>query len=144
PAGPPGYPVIGNLFDWPFESGWLKFTDWSMSYGDIVHLQIFGVHIAILNSVDVTQALFTQAAYSDRPRLVMAGELMGFSPSIILAPYDEHWKSMRRLTRHYLSKTACQTFVPSQERDAKLLLRLLLEDPSNYRSAIHQYVSSIT
>lgn len=68
---------------------------------------------------------------------------MGFSPSIILAPYDEHWKSMRRLTRHYLSKTACQTFVPSQERDAKLLLRLLLEDPSNYRSAIHQYVSSI-
>lgn len=94
PAGPPGYPVIGNLFDWPFESGWLKFTDWSMSYGtdslsfgvllqlfswvglgDIVHLQIFGVHIAILNSVDVTQALFTQAAYSDRPRLVMAGEL---------------------------------------------------------------------
>lgn len=33
PPGPPGIPLLGNLFDWPYESGWLRFTEWGRIFG---------------------------------------------------------------------------------------------------------------
>jgi hypothetical protein len=35
PPGPPGYPIIGNLFDMRDEQ-WLKFTEWRKKYGKFV------------------------------------------------------------------------------------------------------------
>lgn len=33
PAGPKGYPIIGNLFDIPQEHQWLTFASWKKTYG---------------------------------------------------------------------------------------------------------------
>jgi hypothetical protein len=33
PPGPRGWPVIDNLFDWPFESAWIPFAQWSKVFG---------------------------------------------------------------------------------------------------------------
>jgi hypothetical protein len=33
PPGPPGYPLIGNLFDFPDEERWLTYTQWAKQYG---------------------------------------------------------------------------------------------------------------
>jgi len=33
PPGPKGYPVIGNLFDWP-SKGWVKAQKWSKEFGE--------------------------------------------------------------------------------------------------------------
>ncbi|THH18356.1 hypothetical protein EW146_g2619 [Bondarzewia mesenterica] len=136
PPGPARLPLIGNLLDWPIQAGWLRFTEWSKIYGDVVHIEIFGVHVVILNSVETAQGLMNQAIYSDRPYLAMAGELMGFSPSIVLSPYNDHWKAMRKLTHQHLNKLACQELQPSQALDTKLLLRLFLETPHEYRSSL--------
>ncbi|OCH86632.1 cytochrome P450 [Obba rivulosa] len=136
PPGPSRLPLIGNLLDWPFESGWVKFTQWAHEYGDIVHIEILGMHIAILNTYEVSQALLSQSMYSDRPYLAMAGDLMGFLPSIILAPYGDHWKAMRKLTQKYLNKSASRAFWDSQVADARLLLRMLLDRPEDYRILI--------
>ncbi|KAJ7087130.1 cytochrome P450 [Mycena epipterygia] len=135
PPGPSPLPILGNLFDWPVHSGWLTFTEWTKKYGDLVHIQILGVHIIVIGSIEIAQDLMNQAIYSDRPRLPMAGELMGFSPSIVLSPYGEHWRAMRKITTRFLGKSMA-TLWPSIISDSRLLVRTIFESPDEYRSAI--------
>ena len=33
PPGPPGLPIIGNLYHVPASQPWLKFIEWSREYG---------------------------------------------------------------------------------------------------------------
>lgn len=33
PPGPKGYPIIGNLFDFPIDKPWLTYHEWSKVYG---------------------------------------------------------------------------------------------------------------
>ncbi|KAH9009389.1 cytochrome P450 [Lactarius hengduanensis] len=132
PPGPRGWPVIDNLFDWPFESAWIPFAEWSKKFGDIMHISIFGLHIVVISSFDTANTLMSQASYSDRPILTMVGKLMNFTPSIVLAPYGEHWKSMRRFTQQSLNRSSSLMFLPSQLSDARLLLQELLERPTNH------------
>lgn len=33
PQGPPGVPILGNVFDVPKSMPWLKFTEWKQKYG---------------------------------------------------------------------------------------------------------------
>jgi len=61
---------------------------------------------------------------------------MNFTPSIVLAPYGEHWKSMRRITQQSLNRSSSLMFLPSQLSDARLLLQELLERPTNHIGAI--------
>ncbi|KAI0280920.1 cytochrome P450 [Russula aff. rugulosa BPL654] len=136
PPGPRGWPLINNLFDWPFESAWIPFAEWSKVFGDLMHIKIFGLHIVIICNYDTASSLMSQASYSDRPILTMVGKLMNFTPSIVLAPYGEHWKAMRRVTQQSLNRTSSQAFLPSQLMDARLLLQQLLVRPDNYIGAI--------
>lgn len=33
PPGPPRWPIIGSLLEWPKSKDWLTFTDWAEVYG---------------------------------------------------------------------------------------------------------------
>jgi hypothetical protein len=33
PPGPPGLPIVGNIFDWPKDEAWRTFAEWSHKYG---------------------------------------------------------------------------------------------------------------
>ncbi|KAI0313224.1 cytochrome P450 [Amylostereum chailletii] len=137
PPGPRGLPLVGNLLDWPFEAGWLKFAEWGKIFaGDIVHIEIFGMHIVILNSYEAAQRLMSQALCSDRPPLAMVGELMGFNPSMVLSPYGEHWKAMRRATQQSFSRTASAKLLPRQLKVARMLLQQLLKTPREHVKCI--------
>ncbi|EPS95741.1 hypothetical protein FOMPIDRAFT_1053918 [Fomitopsis schrenkii] len=136
PPGPPGHPLLTNVLDWPQGNSWLRFSEWKKQYGDIVHLNLLGKHVVVLNSYETAKDVLEQSKYSDRPHFTMAGELMGFLPSIILSPYDAHWKFMRKLTHQAISKTAVSTYDSYHEADARRLVNLLLENPANWRSAV--------
>ena len=34
PPGPKGYPIIGSLLEAPTEKSWLKYAEWSRTYGE--------------------------------------------------------------------------------------------------------------
>jgi hypothetical protein len=44
PPGPPGLPLIGNLFDIPDEGAWLAFSQWAKRYGMLHEYALHGPH----------------------------------------------------------------------------------------------------
>ncbi|KAI0295306.1 hypothetical protein B0F90DRAFT_1200918 [Multifurca ochricompacta] len=69
PPGPRRLPLIGNFFDLPSVEGWAKYKKWSRDSGsDVVHADVMGSHIIILNSAKAANDLFEKRSsiYSDR------------------------------------------------------------------------------
>ncbi|KAG8906531.1 hypothetical protein FRC01_007989 [Tulasnella sp. 417] len=81
PPGPPPLPVIGNMLDMPRSKYALGWAELGQKYGPVVWLAIPGQKILILNSIEATKELLDKRGsnYVDRPKWVMAGELMGRS-----------------------------------------------------------------
>lgn len=102
PPGPPGLPVIGNLHQTPKSRVWARWHAWAKEYGPVVYLNMLGQPIVILNSAKAAQDLLARrgAIYSDRPRLVLAGELALKGLHLLLMPYDSQYKGKRRTRSH--------------------------------------------
>jgi hypothetical protein len=73
PPGPPGIPLLNNLFDIPTVLEHLTYKKWGEKYGDVMHISVLGIHFIILNSAKAAVELLDQrsAIYSDRPYLPM-------------------------------------------------------------------------
>jgi hypothetical protein len=61
---------------------------------------------------------------------------MGFGPSMVLAPYGDHWKFMRRLTGRGLCASAIKDMWSSIVSDSRRLLKAVADNPEDYRSSI--------
>jgi hypothetical protein len=73
PPGPKPLPLLGNLFDIPASRDYEIYTEWGKDYGDVVHVNMLGQHLIILNSIEAANELLDQrsAIYSDRPFIPM-------------------------------------------------------------------------
>ncbi|KAF8158965.1 hypothetical protein K438DRAFT_1776867 [Mycena galopus ATCC 62051] len=54
--------IMGNLHDIPKEFPWITYTEWAKRYGDVVHIEAFGNHILIVNSVKAAMEFCLRAA----------------------------------------------------------------------------------
>ncbi|KAF8998255.1 cytochrome P450 [Cyathus striatus] len=134
PPGPKGYPLIGNLFDMPpnASKSWLTFADWGKKYGDISSVTIFGQTIVVLNSISAANDMLAakSSIYSDRPRLVLTGELGGWNQAIGASPYNDRWKQLRKLFHSAIGTPAAnKRFDHSKEIEARRLIRNILRSP---------------
>ena len=94
PPGPKPLPVIGNIFNLTPKELWLRMTEWARPYGEygqlrrgvvincllagnVVYVHVFGQGLVFLNTFEAASDLLEKqgAIYSDKPPLVMAGEL---------------------------------------------------------------------
>jgi hypothetical protein len=93
--GPRQLPLLGNTLQMPKSHEWIKYAQWGKKYGlkyplcisfpsnlsdvtgAVVQVRLFGQSVVIINSHKAAVELLEKksAMYSDRPRLVMAGEL---------------------------------------------------------------------
>lgn len=67
--------------------------------GQINSFNVFGQTVVVINSLDIARDTLDNrsAIYSDRPRLVMGGELCGWDRTTAMAPYGRLFKSHRSL-----------------------------------------------
>ncbi|KAH9856137.1 cytochrome P450 [Lenzites betulinus] len=141
--GPPGWPLIGNLLDVPLERSWIVFAQWSEKYGDLIMLNLLGRRLLVVNSLthacELLEKQSRSVLYSDRPRLIMAGEVVGWDQLLVLSPYGDQFREHRRLMARVLgSRKTVQQFAPVLEKQTGLLLRRLLHDPSDIQGELRQ------
>ncbi|KDQ06236.1 hypothetical protein BOTBODRAFT_141195 [Botryobasidium botryosum FD-172 SS1] len=144
PPGPKPDLIIGNARHIPPTNAWLTFTEWKKTYGDIVHLEVPGQHIIVINSYKVASKLLGQKlAYADRPAFQMVGELMGWSRMVSLMRYGDGWKRRRKLIHPAMHKTAIKVHWPEQQREARELLRNLCERPNDFMKDIRTTIGKL-
>ncbi|KAJ7065509.1 cytochrome P450 [Mycena amicta] len=137
PPGPKKLPIVGNLFDMPAERQWEAYHQWSQEYNsDIIHLDVAGTSIIVLDSVDAVRELLERRSsiYSDRARFPMLVELMGWHGSLGFMKYGDRWRAHRKMMHDSFNITAVKQFRPQETAAAHELLRNLLRDPDNVMS----------
>ncbi|KAF5309392.1 hypothetical protein D9619_012297 [Psilocybe cf. subviscida] len=142
--GPKGLPIIGNAHQMPSYRPWLVFSAWKKLYGNIIHLNVLGKPIIVVNSAKIAQDLMDKRSsiYSDRPILVMA-ELCGYYDSFVMLPYGDEWRSQRRLVVHDLSPSMTPRYYGLQETAARMLVRNVLAKPESLRSEVQLRIGMI-
>ncbi|KAF5264101.1 hypothetical protein FOXYS1_5133 [Fusarium oxysporum] len=100
PPGPKGLPLLGNLSHLPppgvFEAHhWLKFKD---LYGPISSITVMGQTIIIINNWKFASQLLDKrsAKHSSRPKIMMAGEMVGWENSLGFSPYNDRFRTYRK------------------------------------------------
>ena len=137
PPGPPGLPLLGNVFDIKGKA-WLQYTEWAHKYGPIFSLNMAGTTLVVVSSHKVAGDLFDRRStiYSDRPKSVMAGEILTGGVFLVFTIYGELWRRLRRASHEEFSFTACKKYQPVQSKEAYALVADLIEEPSNWRELL--------
>ncbi|KAF8690343.1 cytochrome P450, partial [Rhizoctonia solani] len=132
PPSPASLPFVGNLFSIPSGQEHVAFAEIGEKLkSDIIYLELLGQKIIVLNSAEAASDLLDKrsAIYSDRPSIPMVTEpsLMNWAKTVTLAKYGELLRNYRRIMNNWLNKRAVVQFNPMQERQARLLLKRLLD-----------------
>jgi hypothetical protein len=106
--------------------------------GDVVYINVMGQEMIILNSSKAAVDLFDKrsANYSDRPVVMMCGEIVGWNRSLALLQCGPRFREFRK----YLSKCigtrgSMERFTPLQEKEMAKFLARVMADPG---SLVHQ------
>ncbi|KZS89233.1 cytochrome P450 [Sistotremastrum niveocremeum HHB9708] len=133
PPGPRRLPIVGNLFQMPSVNHYLKFTEWRKIYGALVYLEVFGSPVLVLNDLKEAKELLDNrgAMYSDRPRFVMAGDLIGWDKTPVLSPFNKNLRYMRRLMALTIQGKYLEAFRPKIENACRSFVIQFLDEPEN-------------
>ncbi|KAF8823188.1 hypothetical protein HHX47_DHR10000091 [Lentinula edodes] len=90
PPGPRGLPLFGNLFQLNIDA-WLTFAEWKEQYGPLVQINVAGQRIVIMNTHKVASDLLDRRGpiYSDRPRFIVASEILTGGLLMPFAQYND-------------------------------------------------------
>ncbi|KAB5563489.1 cytochrome P450 [Coniochaeta sp. 2T2.1] len=137
PPRVPGIPVFGNTFQiLALQQGpWAK--ELAEKYGEITWV--------FLNSSRVVMDLMERRAaiYNSRPPFPMTQGIMSGDSRIVLMPYSERWRSVRKIMHQILSARALDVFMPFQDLESKNLCWDYLEKPDRWWSANGRYANSV-
>jgi cytochrome P450 len=106
--------------------------------GDVVYINALGQEMIILNSSKAAVDLFDKrsANYSDRPIVMMCGEIVGWNRSMVLLQYGPRFREFRKhLSRFIGTRASMERFTPLQEKETAKFLARVMADPG---SLVHQ------
>ncbi|KAH9980598.1 cytochrome P450 [Russula compacta] len=151
PPGPRRLPIIGNLFNMPSREEWVTYKKWSEEYGsDVIHVDVMGSHIVILNSTKAGHELLEKrsAIYSDRYGLSFLSysdhpSSFGLDWSIGFIPYGPTWRHLRRQLHINILPTKLEAFRPFEQRAVHQFLRNLLASPDDFSRHIRHMAGQV-
>ncbi|KAI0768402.1 cytochrome P450 [Irpex lacteus] len=145
PPSPPADPFIGHLRSLPDRYHVSEaFHDWSLKYGDIFSLRVPGKTIIVLASEKAASDLLDKrsAIYSDRQPFGFY-DAIGWGDGAIVTHYGPFLTRQRRLLNDALDKNVVSQYETVQEEEARILLKGLLDEPSNFERLVARYTIGI-
>ncbi|KAH9975377.1 cytochrome P450 [Lactifluus volemus] len=144
PPGPTGFPLIGNVLEMRSKQ-WLNFMRWKREFGDIFYLNAAGQPIIVLNTQKVAADLLDRRAgiYSDRPRNIVAAQILCGGLALVFQNYGTLWRKMRKAAHESLSKSTVESFKAPQLDEAILLTKGLLAQPATWDNHLRRTAASM-
>lgn len=98
-----------------------------------------------LNSSRVVNDLMEKrsAIYSSRQYMPMASGVISGGNRILLMPYGERWRTLRKIMHSILNKQNAPVFAPFQDVESKHLLYDFLHHPELWYSATQRFANSV-
>ncbi|GJE96521.1 cytochrome P450 [Phanerochaete sordida] len=146
PPGPAGLPIIRNLLEMPREHAWVLYRDEGRRHGsDVVHYEVLGSHLVVLNTVAAAQDLLDKRSsiYSDRPNTVMLHELTGWGRINALMAYGDEWRYQRKLYHEHFHPSTVYEYHEKQAKAARRAVRLLLETPERFAAHLRYATAAV-
>ncbi|TFK56140.1 cytochrome P450 [Heliocybe sulcata] len=146
PPGPKALPLIGNVLDMPTEQEWKTFSKWGQVWGDFMSLNVLGQTLIILNSSKLAIEMLDRKSsiYSDRPFLMMAGEIVGWKDTLALTPYGDRFRSIRKMFHGAIgTKSSIARYLPVEQRETAKFLKRVLNAPHAIADHIRWTAGSI-
>ncbi|KAJ3557933.1 hypothetical protein NM688_g1205 [Phlebia brevispora] len=144
PPGPPGIPLLGNALQVPNNKVFLKFTKWGRTYGPIYSLNMLGKPTVVLNSLKVGTELLDRRStiYSDRPRMILASEILLGDATVPFSHYGPRWRKQRRALHEALNVRAVEAYTSLQEHTAVDMVLRILDDPDDWQKHFERATSA--
>ncbi|EJD43161.1 cytochrome P450 [Auricularia subglabra TFB-10046 SS5] len=141
PPGPPetSY-ILGNVSAIPQPpEEWKSYQALSKRYGPVLHLRALGRHIIVLDSLQAAVDLLERrgANYSDRSRMPLIGELMGYGWHVTLMRYGDFWRLHRRALHQHLNEAALARLHITLEQTNARFLKALADTPGDWWDLLH-------
>ncbi|KAF7973627.1 hypothetical protein HWV62_14814 [Athelia sp. TMB] len=146
PPGPKPVYVLGNLRDFTSKELWLRARKWAQEYGSVCYLHLFGQGIVFLSTPEAVLELLDKRGdiYSDRPPMVMAGDLCGCKDMVAFAPYGDQSKRQRKYMHQALGPASIREYQPLITLETASFLNRLLDNPAEYINLIRRYAGGLT
>ncbi|KAG6885227.1 hypothetical protein C0993_004634 [Termitomyces sp. T159_Od127] len=108
-------------------------------------VKILGRVMIIVNSAQVLAELDKHGSiYSDRPRLEMGGELVGYKDTLVLARYGPYFRMLRKhFARHLGTPTIVEQHNTLVEYETRRFLRRTLADTTNLNDNLRRLAGGI-
>lgn len=104
---------------------------------------MLGKTIVIVNSAKVAIDMLEKhgAIYSDRPRIEMGGELVGWGHILALLPYGDRVRNYRKLIHQSIgNQDLMSEYNPGGEQETRRFLRRVLENPDELAAHVGKCV----
>ncbi|KAJ8427199.1 hypothetical protein Cgig2_011775 [Carnegiea gigantea] len=136
PPGPPKLPIIGNLHQLVGKNSLPhhRLAELAGVYGPIMHLHLGEVPTVVVSSAEVARDVMRthDAAFCNRPSILLAEHVFYGRTDIALAPYGEYWRQVRKIAMLELfTAKRVQSFRPIREEEvANLVKSMAMEQGS--------------
>ncbi|KAI9026729.1 cytochrome P450 [Hyaloraphidium curvatum] len=146
PPGPrPESWLRGNRL--PPTMPWLQFEKWTREFGDVFSVRFGRTRLFVLGRAPSAHEVLEKraAASADRPRLIMAGELISDNKRMLILPHGDRWRLFRKVVHEFLSEKASKMYEPIQEREARIaMLNLGRSEPTKgaFQAIFKRYAAS--
>ncbi|KAG1732839.1 cytochrome P450 [Suillus lakei] len=146
PPGPKPLPIIGNIFDLTPKELWLTAFKWARTYGPITHIRIFNQSLVFLNTPKAVFDLLDKrgSMYSDKPHLVMAGELCGCENMAAFTPYGDRARRQRKLMQKAFGPAVIPRYHELMQMESRPFLSRLVSSPLQFQDHIRRYAGGLT
>lgn len=113
--------------------------------GDIIQVKLMGQPVIIVNSARVMAELDRKGStFSDRPRLEFAGELVGYSKTLVLLPYGARFRNYRKYIAKMIgSVNAVKNLSTMEEVETHRFLKRMLAHPESLVANLRKFVAFV-